>query len=197
MKTKQKTTKTDNEVLEDLPVDAMTVVCNDDSDCILTKEALSVLIADSIYEGREAIYDAMDNMIATIAEELVDVFKSNSVSEQHLMELDASVAGVRKATLIDLFRNSSDITSLVNRQKASLEFEFLDVESLTKKAVRLHFPNAFKKWEREDDELLSKLYSDGASWGEISKQMSRNINALKLRAEKLGIATNTGARTRF
>lgn len=196
MKTKQKA-KQEKNWLEDLPAADEAVNPAEEQECKLTKEAIAVVVADSIYEGREAIYQAIDKMIEAIAEDLLDIFKTNGVTEVDLSSLDEYVAGVRKVTIIDLLNHNSDLQSFIKTNKASVESEFLDVNSLKKNTLKHFFPNAFKKWEPEDDAKLTKLYAEGLSWSEISKAMKRNVNAIKIRAEKLGIATETGAKLRY
>lgn len=78
--------------------------------------------------------------------------------------------------------------------------DFLDLNRLQMTEFKARHPYAFTKWTEEQDEALLAGYRqsvDGGRrprWGELARQFGRNVNAIKLRLEKLGIelGTDTG-----
>ena len=74
--------------------------------------------------------------------------------------------------------------------------EFLDFNSLQMEDFRRRFPNAFKKWTKEEDAMLLESYqleledathNEGVDWDFLAFDLGRNVNAIKLRLEKLGV----------
>jgi hypothetical protein len=71
--------------------------------------------------------------------------------------------------------------------------DFLNLNSLEMKEFRKRHPNAFSRWTAEQDKsLLSdyQKYTDSCGrvpWDILSSVYGRNVNALKLRLEKLGV----------
>ena len=47
--------------------------------------------------------------------------------------------------------------------------------------------NAYKKWDKESDDLLIQLYNEGCKIGEIAKRFERSRWAINKRLEKLGL----------
>ena len=48
------------------------------------------------------------------------------------------------------------------------------------------FPNAYKPWHKEDDELLTKLYKEGATVKELATLFQRNCGGITSHLRKLG-----------
>ncbi|MEE1302907.1 MAG: bifunctional class I SAM-dependent methyltransferase/HIT family protein [Bacteroidales bacterium] len=64
-------------------------------------------------------------------------------------------------------------------------------ESKTKKSTieekRAINKNAYKKWDKESDKLLSQLYEEGNSISNLAKKFERTRGAISRRLEKLGL----------
>jgi hypothetical protein len=50
-------------------------------------------------------------------------------------------------------------------------------------------PNAYKKWELEDDKALTKAYKAGKSLDQLAKSFGRNRGAIESRLSKLGLVS--------
>lgn len=57
------------------------------------------------------------------------------------------------------------------------------------KKVRDKYPNAYKPWKEEDDNLLMELYSEGKTIEEMSYILQRNRGGITSRLNKLGLST--------
>ena len=59
--------------------------------------------------------------------------------------------------------------------------------------LRARFPRAFTKWVAEEDQTLLAQYQDATAqgqkvnWGALAGRFGRNVNAIKLRLEHLGV----------
>ena len=71
--------------------------------------------------------------------------------------------------------------------------EFLNLNSLEMKELKMRHSNAFTKWTAEQEASLLASYREYAKsdeqvpWWMLSLEFGRNVNALKLRLEKLGV----------
>ena len=77
--------------------------------------------------------------------------------------------------------------------------DFLNLGKLQAEELRMRYPKAFTKWTDDQDQALLSSYrqavEDGKSvnWRQLSEPFGRNINAIKLRLEHLGIALGAEA----
>jgi len=53
--------------------------------------------------------------------------------------------------------------------------------------IRAKHPNAYRPWNKEQDEELTKLFSDGISIPDLTKKFGRKRGAITSRLEKLGL----------
>jgi len=75
--------------------------------------------------------------------------------------------------------------------------DFLNLGKLQAEELRLRYPKAFTKWTDDQDQALLAEYRQAAeggksvNWRQLSEPFGRNVNAIKLRLEHLGV--NLGA----
>ena len=72
-----------------------------------------------------------------------------------------------------------------NKEKPAIYKASHNNEKL-EKIIKIH-PNAYKIWEKEEEEKLISLFEDGKSFDEISKILQRQPNAIRIRLNKLGV----------
>ncbi len=71
--------------------------------------------------------------------------------------------------------------------------DFLNLGKLQAEELRLRYPKAFTKWTDDQDQALLANYMQAAeggrsvNWKQLSEPFGRNVNAIKLRLERLGI----------
>ena len=89
-----------------------------------------------------------------------------------------------KSVLDDKF-SSIPSKKINNKEKYATYKESVNKEKL-EKIIKMH-PNAYKIWEKEEEEKLISLFEDGKSFDEISKILQRQPNAIRIRLKKLGV----------
>ena len=61
-------------------------------------------------------------------------------------------------------------------------------ETITRRAMKLGIKSGkTRNWSEEEDAALKRLANTGASWGEISGEIERSVDAISNRAKRLGI----------
>jgi len=153
-------------------------------------------VFDVINEGRAAAYQVIDGFLMEVFKDIHRILVEMDVTEEEIYTLTGPVSGVTRLTLASVSKCTSENLAeyVLGSIKPRLQSQLLDIPTLSRNAFRTSYPQAFKKWEAEEDRLLAQLYKEGISWYDISAKLQRNINAVKLRAEKLCLATNTGAK---
>ena len=77
--------------------------------------------------------------------------------------------------------------------KSTCISQFLNLNALQMQELRVRFPRAFTKWADEEDAALLAQYQETTAqgqkvnWGVLAGRFGRNVNALKLRLEHLGV----------
>lgn len=79
------------------------------------------------------------------------------------------------------------VTSWTEGEKARYMLAFLNVNALSAKDFRDKFPRAYTPWLDDDDATLIDMWQQGTKWTEMSQTLGRNVNALKLRLQHLGV----------
>ena len=51
--------------------------------------------------------------------------------------------------------------------------------------MRETHPNAYKPWQKRDDDLLKQEFQNGASIAKLSKALGRHEGSIKMRLQKL------------
>lgn len=110
-----------------------------------------------------------------------------------------AVAGLSARTL-QLIRQHHDagdlaewLTTGAGGNKSTCISQFLNLNALQMQELRARFPRAFTKWADEEDQTLLAQYQDATAqgqkvnWGALAGRFGRNVNALKLRLEHLGV----------
>jgi hypothetical protein len=93
-----------------------------------------------------------------------------------------------------LERVKQELTRLTQRAVEDVEEDILTFgERKTKPTddsqivqIQVKHPRAYTKWTEEDEKLLKRKYSDGASIRELSKLLQRQPGAIRSRLRKLG-----------
>ena len=61
-------------------------------------------------------------------------------------------------------------------------------ETVTRRAMKLGVKSGLtRNWSEHEDAILKRMAATGASWGEISGEIERSIDAISNRAKRLGI----------
>ena len=110
-----------------------------------------------------------------------------------------AVAGLSPRTL-QLIRQHHDagdlaewLTTGAGGNKSTCISQFLNLNALQMQELRARFPRAFTKWAAEEDQTLLAQYQDATAqdqkvnWGALAGRFGRNVNAIKLRLEHLGV----------
>ena len=136
---------------------------------------------EALIEIMTETYSAVGRMIVESEDKSGEKFVcSKSVAGLSAAQLTTLVEKTRSGDLLEWFR-TMDSFELV-----TMASDFAYFEKLRREAFRQKFPSSFKKWSSEDDALLKDLYESGRHWDEISSFFGRNVNAVKLRLQKLG-----------
>lgn len=134
-------------------------------------DALSSL-DDIMADAFEGIQAFMDEWEKTTGEVLTEK-GCNGISSLTLKQLDQ--CGI------------DDIDKLIcGPDRSRLIMEFLGISSLRMKEFRAKYPNAYAKWDRTADAQLLEERRRGASLQHLAQTFGRNVNAIKIRLEKLG-----------
>lgn len=82
----------------------------------------------------------------------------------------------------------SDTFSQILREEGEsrMILDFFDFEKMKMDAFRSRYPKSFSKWTDEDDTQLLQLFDSGCSLGDIAQAVKRNVNAVRIRLDKLG-----------
>ncbi len=110
-----------------------------------------------------------------------------------------AVGGLSPRTL-QLIRQHHDagdlaewLTTGAGGTKSTCIYQFLNLNALQMQELRIRFPRAFTKWAAEEDQTLLAQYQDATAqgqkvnWGALAGRFGRNVNAIKLRLEHLGV----------
>lgn len=155
----------------------------------------------AVLSGQRAIaHDALDDLMHEAFHEIGVILSSQSAGSDAPDALpDRPVSGLSPKTL-QLIRRHHDsgdladwLSSDADGSKSTLLSQFLNLSALQMQELRARFPRAFMKWEDSEDAALLSAYQDEtaqgqkANWGALADRFGRNVNALKLRLERLGI----------
>lgn len=142
---------------------------------------------------RAMIYDAIDEVLQDTFGELGDMMLKYEKMDGERVDFRRAVAGV-PASILNEIRDHAEagdlhywMTEGGEGRSARLKLAFLNANSLSAKDFREKFPNAFCKWTEADDARLKEMWEAGTPWVEMSNIFGRNVNALKLRLQRLGV----------
>lgn len=150
---------------------------------------------------RGIAYDALTDILLDALADVAEVFKSENVEA---WEFDRTVCGFRPDVMekISLCRDAEHllhwVSGMSEQDRISMLMAFLDWDRVRMNDFRAKYPNSFTKWSAEDDDALMDMFAAGSSWRTLSNHFGRNINAIKLRLQHLGVDLGAEAgRSRF
>jgi len=153
---------------------------------------------------RSIAYDALTDIMLDALTEVHKALEEELPGAYEGWSFDRNVCGFRPEQMEKVATSGGPerliqwFASMDEQEKMSLLMSFLDWERLRLNDFRARFPNSYQKWSAADDEALLEMYSTGSSWGTLSDHFGRNVNAVKLRLQYLGVDLGAeAARPRF
>ena len=153
---------------------------------------------------RSIAYDALTDIMMDALRDVSEWMNADECSGLDGWEFDRDVCGFRQEQLEKVFISGGGdrllhwVAGMQEQDRLSLLMSFLDWDRLRMNDFRARYPNSFLKWSNSDDEALLEMYSSGSSWRTLSNHFGRNVNAIKLRLQHLGIDLGADAgRSRF
>ena len=140
---------------------------------------------------RSIAYDALTDVLMDALEELLLLLKKEEAGEG--FEFDKRVCGFRPEQIERLTKCGDSekllhwVSGMSEQERLSLLMAFLNWDEIRMREFRARFPNSFMKWNPSDDEELRRMYAGGSTWRALSNHFGRNVNAIKLRLQHLGI----------
>lgn len=163
---------------------------------------LSARAAEIIGVERHIAVEALTEMMEEAFERLGTLMVTAEKESTEMLEFDGGICGLPKELLEDIYTWSLAgnlphwLASRSEAERESMTLAFLNLDGARRAEWRARFPNAFRKWQDEEDSLLLDQYRRGANWKELSTLFGRNVNAIKLRLGKLGIDLGADAGVR-
>jgi len=135
---------------------------------------------------RKAVTALNDIMIDTFEE--IHEWQQKWKEETGEVPSDKGFCGLSAATLQKISELELEYVHEMayGNERCRLYTEFLNLNSLRMKEFRATYPNAYTKWDAGTDARLLKERRSGASLEQLSHTFGRNINAIKIRLERLG-----------
>lgn len=140
---------------------------------------------------RSIAYDALTDVLMDALEEVLLLLKKEEADEG--FEFDKRVCGFRPEQMERLTKCEDSekllhwISGMSEQERLSLLMAFLNWDEIRMREFRARFPNSFMKWSTSDDDELRRMYAAGSTWRSLSNHFGRNVNAIKLRLQHLGI----------
>ena len=147
-------------------------------------------------EHRALAHDTLDDLMH---ESFLEIGALLSTPAEGAAAPERAVGGLSPRTL-QLIRQHHDagdlaewLTTGAGGNKSTCISQFLNLNALQMQELRARFPRAFTKWAAEEDQTLLAQYQDATAqgqkvnWGALAGRFGRNVNALKLRLEHLGV----------
>lgn len=92
--------------------------------------------------------------------------------------------GYRRSNIIISEEHIDDFIDQLEKVKACVKVE-TDEKSYSIDKIREKYPNAYNKWDEEQDEELTRLYCEGHKVSKIAKIMKRQPGGIRSRVRKL------------
>ena len=153
---------------------------------------------------RSIALDALTDIMIEALDELAGYLNTDEFIDSDGWEFDRGVCGFRQEQLKKVFLSGGGerllhwVAGMQEQERLLLLMAFLNWDRLRMNDFRARYPNSFLKWTSADDESLLEMYSSGNSWRTLSDHFGRNVNAIKLRLQHLGIDLGAEAgRPRF
>lgn len=145
------------------------------------------------------IYESVEDVMTETFCEMAEMMLVQERVDGAPVKFPKKIAGIPVDVLKDIQLHAAhdDVPEWIamgaDGKRAKLLMAFLDVNRLSQEDFKSKFPMAYAKWTAEEDSTLMKMWGDGQPWQTISSVMGRNVNALKLRLEKLGVELGNDA----
>lgn len=153
---------------------------------------------------RSIAYDALTDILMDALNAIAETLDTELTPDCDGWEFNRTVCGFRPEQLEKVVKNGTPermmnwFTVMTEQERMSFLTSLLDLERLRMNDFRSRYPNSFLKWSAAEDEALLEMYGSGCSWKALSDHFGRNVNALKLRLQHLGIDLGPdSARPRF
>ena len=164
----------------------------------------SAILENVLAPHRSIAQDALIDIMIEALDELAGYLNTDEFIDADGWEFDRDVCGFRHEQLEKVFLSGGGerllhwVAGMQEQERLSLLMAFLNWDRLRMNDFRAKYPNSFQKWAPADDEALLEMYKSGSSWRTLSDHFGRNVNAIKLRLQRLGIDLGAEAgRPRF
>lgn len=164
----------------------------------------SAILETILAPHRSIAQDALTDIMIEALDELAAYLNNDESIDSDGWEFDRGVCGFRQEQLEKVFLSGGGerllhwVAGMQEQERLLLLMAFLNWDRLRMNDFRARYPNSFLKWTSADDESLLEMYSSGNSWRTLSDHFGRNVNAIKLRLQHLGIDLGAEAgRPRF
>ena len=172
---------------------------------IASSPSAEARIQELLTAKRSEAYEVLERIMSEAFSQIGLTLSSlarNAPDEYAKLDSKKHIAGVSRTTLREIhsFFGEEDMAEClalgVIGDRIQLLKEFLDFKSMQMEDFRRRYPNAFKKWTEEEDATLLESYQEeledtareeGVDWDFLAFDLGRNVNAIKLRLEKLGV----------
>lgn len=157
------------------------------------KSDLSLKVSSLMGVYRSMAYDAIDEMLIEAFSDLGALMVLREKETGETLPAGKSVCGLSRERLRTIKEHSMPgsfdqyYSGLPEQEKMGWMMCFLDYDRIRREDFKSRFPNAFLKWTPEDDAELMEMFGNGAPWKFISERFGRNVNAVKIHIEKLGV----------
>ena len=151
----------------------------------------AVMITDMMAPHRSIAYDAVTDIMLEAFEELSVFLNDRNLSGEEGWTFNRQVCGFRPEQMERIYGMAGEpvawLSGLTEGEKFALMMAFMDWDRLRMKEFRNRYPRSFTKWDPAEDEALLEMYPNRTSWRELSSHFGRNVNAVKLRLQHLGV----------
>jgi len=142
---------------------------------------------------RGIAYDALTDVLMDALEEVLLLLNGEASGADEGLEFDKRVCGFRPEQMERISKCENPekllhwVSGMADQERLSLLMAFLNWDEIRMREFRARFPNSFMKWNPSDDDELRRMYAAGSTWRALSNHFGRNVNAIKLRLQHLGI----------
>ena len=161
-------------------------------------------VGEVLAPHRSVAYDAVTDIMLDALTELSEYLNGVGEEAGDGLLFDRPVCGFRPEQLEKVCAMGKEnklvswMSVLPEVERMALMMSFLDWDRLRLQEFRQKYPKSFTKWEADEDEALLEMYPKKKSWRELSSHFGRNVNAVKLRLQHLGVDLGAEAgRARF
>ena len=153
----------------------------------------AVLVQDVLAPHRSVAYDAVTDIMLEALEEVAGLLDDKEVAGEDGWSFNRSVCGFKPEQLEKISTMGKAggpavwLSCLTEGEKMAMMMAFMDWDRLRMQEFRSKYPKSFMKWEPDEEEALLEMYAHKPSWRALSSHFGRNINAIKLRLQHLGV----------